>query len=233
MNGVIDAGGAGIQLTGSNVSVINVSVSITSTGSAGADGVAITGDSAVIRDSRINTGVHFGKALRVTGNHAVIAGNTVQGGEDCVQFAGDDGEITGNRIGIASYANGLNVSGNRVAVRFNEVRTSGGIAISVSSASGVVEGNTASALFEGIVVNGDGNYLTRNVTAGQHGIRVYSDRNLVESNAMPGSENGLTFESTASNNLYRANVSRGSYRPIYDAGTNNVSAGDNYLPDLR
>ena len=63
-----------------------------------------------------------------------------------------------------------------------------------------------------------------------------SSDNVIEANVMnEGSDYGLYFDTGASNNLYRANAARsaGVWRPLWDLGTNNLSAGDNYLPDRR
>lgn len=162
-------------------------------------------------------------------------------------------DIEGNHIAItdcsagAAGDAGISIDGNDNVIARNSLFGSA-VSIIVDGARNIVTSNQGTRT---MVVAGGSTQVRENTITGADGhcISVRGSGNLLESNLASSCDLfGIFFSASAQDNVYRGNVARGNgdctkedchscngigTDDFCDEGTNNTSAGDNFLPDLR
>ena len=135
--------------------------------------------------------------------------------DDCaISISGSNGTIEDNQF--INTQDGPCIGGNNLSIRRNTVNQGlGGMVLSCDDS--VIAGNIIDSTFKTIQVNGDKNLIRDNVGD----LHIEGDGNTIRENL-----GVLAFSPQADGNIYRGNSGPG----FSDAGTNNTSHGDNYMP---
>lgn len=249
-----------IEAEGVDLDLNGFTLSVTSTAGCAADACAVLDIQAAgvsVHDGRIDVS----QAAEVrpvvhSGDGARFERLTVVGADGAGHWLGLQGrhlhfeDNTLDAVRVVSTGDGAHFADNRI-------ESAGVVALGLTGNRSILVRNTIRGANPAVLVRGPGHLVADNQVLGAAELHAQWTRfrdntvvalggtaltvgsvgtgNLIEGNLL-GSGDGelaLAFDAASSGNTYRRNVGPGSGVKLDDAGTGNVSSGDNYLPDLR